>query len=281
MPFKKNMILSLFILSVSAEKQYSNPGDILKAIGPAHYAGAAYCFSSYTASWNCGVHCKAKETIGTVLHTNVDNEVAGIFGTISYNPSYSLITVAFRGSLNVQNFLSNYIAFPVPISAIAPGKGFALAHSSFLADYLSVQSSVRQALRELTSKFPNYKIQFTGHSLGGPLSQLAAVDAYYSLNIRNIEQFSFNSPRVGNQAYVNLLQFPIYRYTQGPDIISREPPTGIGFMHPMVPEYWENNNVWYTCDAHESPDCNNSVLLPYFSLLVHLKSGSIIFQPVC
>ena len=280
------MLLSLniiFLTRTFAEKYRTDSNYIVDATGPAHYAAAAYCFTSLASQWNCRNHCSAPETKGSVVVGNAQSLTLGVFGSVTFNPHKNVITAAFRGTLNVQNMISNTFAILVPLGMTnVPNSSGALVHSGFLANYMAVRSQIKTLLKKAIEQHPDYKIQFVGHSMGGTLSKLAALDAYYSLGKqRQIVEYSFNSPRLGNYALMNALKFPMHRFTQGPDIVSRLPPTAILFQHPNVAEHWEHNNIFYTCDKAESPDCSNSILTPYFSPLDHLKFGKIQFGPVC
>ncbi len=81
-------------------------------------------------------------------------------------------------------------------------------HAGFLAHYNAVRNQTLQALRrELKRNF--LPLQVTGHSLGGALAQLAALDIVTNLedtlNGSDVCLYTFGSPSVGNAAFANLL----------------------------------------------------------------------------
>ena len=53
---------------------------------------------------------------------------------------------------------------------------------------------------------PNFKVVFTGHSLGGALSTMAALDYYDKYGggaIRNAYLYTYGSPKVGNKVFAD------------------------------------------------------------------------------
>ncbi len=81
-------------------------------------------------------------------------------------------------------------------------------YAGFLAHYNTVRDQTLQALRrELKRNF--LPIQVTGHSLGGALAQLAALDIAtnleHTLNGSDVCLYTFGSPSVGNASFANLL----------------------------------------------------------------------------
>eukprot|EP00834_Sanchytrium_tribonematis_P006885 NODE_553_length_6120_cov_0.628135.p1 type:complete len:276 gc:universal NODE_553_length_6120_cov_0.628135:4060-4887(+) len=257
---------------------------IYKAIGPARIAAATYCLSRSAKNWNCKRHCQAKETLGTEIVDIFDNNFTGTYGFVTVNHISKLITFAFRGTMTPQNLILDakfYLKSIKKEMNIPDNK--AAVHSGFLDSYLSIQKDVMAAYDKLNKLYPTYLLHFSGHSLGSVVAQLAALEISYKYqNHEQIEQFSFNSPRVGNMEYVNLIKFKIYRFTQGPDLISRLPFRFLNYRHPKTEEHWETKNGFYTCSDFESSECNNSIALPYFDLInVHLKSGTVHFGPWC
>ena len=257
-----------------------------RAIGPAHYAAAAYCMSRTSKVWNCAIHCTAPETAGTIVYSNIQSSETGAFVAITYQPDLNITTVAFKGTTNPGDFIADSkfaITTLTGFSGIQQSNNIQV-DSGFLQQYLSVQTQVLDDLKEMVYKFPENRIHFVGHSLGGATSQLGALDASTSLGIKDrVEVFAFSAPRLGNEGFVNLLNFPINRFTHSFDIVSRIPPTFLGYTHPNQSEYWEKeSNVFYTCNEQESDDCTNSNSLPSTDILgIHLTFATVIFGPVC
>lgn len=88
--------------------------------------------------------------------------------------------VAFRGTngANLDNWRSNLNVLSSPY----PGVTGAKVHSGFLSAYNDVKDQVKKAITAQLGKYPNAEIFVTGHSLGGALALLAAVDIKNSIS---------------------------------------------------------------------------------------------------
>lgn len=83
-----------------------------------------------------------------------------------------------------------------------------LAHHRFLDTYQAVQAGVRQYVQtQLRSGSPPSAIQVTGHSLGGALANLCALDlaAFLGATAPTPQLMTFGCPFVGDQAFATLL----------------------------------------------------------------------------
>lgn len=103
------------------------------------------------------------------------------------DPSFSVI--AFRGTINLENWVTNLKA------SIANLDAAATVHRGFLAAFEAIQPALATHIHSLQT--PLY---FTGHSLGGALATLAA-HAFPGNKL-----YTFGSPRVGNEAFVRQLE---------------------------------------------------------------------------
>lgn len=78
-------------------------------------------------------------------------------------------------------------------------------HKGFYTQYSSISDKIKLKLDYLIKKYNQNNIICCGHSLGGGLSTICAVDLKYSnykdINLSNI---TFGSPRVGNTGFKNL-----------------------------------------------------------------------------
>jgi triacylglycerol lipase len=73
---------------------------------------------------------------------------------------------------------------------------------------------------------------FTGHSLGAAMAAICAGRcklSYIKSNPRAL--FTYGSPRVGNNRYVNFIQLEAYRWVNNNDIVTRVPPMWLGYRH--------------------------------------------------
>ena len=73
---------------------------------------------------------------------------------------------------------------------------------------------------------------FTGHSLGGAMATICAGRCVLShIDSSPSGLFTFGSPRVGDRRYVNYVKLDHYRWVNNNDIVTRVPPTWMGYRH--------------------------------------------------
>jgi len=106
--------------------------------------------------------------------------------------------IAFRGTeLKLRDIFTDLWAFKKDIP-FKNTKGIRV-HGGFLKAYMSVRDDILSRIIELG----NDKIVACGHSLGGALSQLCAVDIQKNSIVekQNILVYTFGSPKVGNRKF--------------------------------------------------------------------------------
>lgn len=131
--------------------------------------------------------------------------------------------VAFRGTSGVRDALADVCLSKTPLSSAGitgpPGcpprlraaLGAARAHCGFLTQYCGV----RDAVRAYVAARPGHRVVFTGHSLGGALATVAALDWKASAPSVDSRAVVFGSPRVGDGSFceaVRLAEAPVRRY---------------------------------------------------------------------
>ena len=104
-------------------------------------------------------------------------------------------------------------------------------HAGFLAQYTSGRTTIVDTVEYLNSP----KVVFTGHSLGGALATLCALDVEQNSS-GDVETYcvTFGSPRVGGRHFANLFDAVIdnsYRFVDVNDPIPRVPFKMWGFRH--------------------------------------------------
>ena len=121
-------------------------------------------------------------------------------GYINYDEKENTIFIAFRGT-NSSNDLKTDISFTKEKCSFLNNKG---VHSGFLNSYNYFKPELNKKINEIIKTHPNARIIFTGHSLGGAVATLAALDAVNNNNFKdkNISLITFCSPRVlSEEAY--------------------------------------------------------------------------------
>ena len=223
------------LLSLAATASAYNPAIGLKSV---YYAGASHCTAASLQSWTCGEACSSTSTLTGV--TPIINNAKGTYGFVGYNAHENQIIVSFRGSVNVENWITN-IDFAKTSYKNVPG---AQVHEGFYAAYAAVSAQVIAAAKSLLSAHPSASFLFTGHSLGGALATFAGVDVKEQTSTSNpVSMYTFGSPRTGNQAFSDHV-FALFgtdgyqRVTHYNDVVPHLPPTPFGFNH-------AGDEVWY------------------------------------
>lgn len=73
---------------------------------------------------------------------------------------------------------------------------------------------------------------FAGHSLGGAMATICAGRCKLAEIPSNpTGLFTYGSPRVGTQRYINYVKIPHYRWVNNNDIVARVPPAWMGYRH--------------------------------------------------
>jgi hypothetical protein len=94
-------------------------------------------------------------------------------------------------------------------------------HCGFAKALQDVWPGVAAALPE----FKEYRLLFTGHSLGAAMATLAST-------LQPAALYTIGSPRVGDQAFADLLQgLDNHRYVDCCDLVTRVPPEVLGYAH--------------------------------------------------
>lgn len=104
--------------------------------------------------------------------------------------------IAFRGTNRTAEMLQDLLLFQEAYSE----PGYGEVHAGFSDSYQAIAQQVRDAAKKLNPALPCY---ITGHSLGGALATLAALDlALYVPQLKpRIQLYTYASPRVGNPVF--------------------------------------------------------------------------------
>lgn len=117
-------------------------------------------------------------------------------------------------------------------------------HRGFMAAYFAV----RDRLLDLVKQHPDCVVTVTGHSLGGAIATIAALDIQYNITQntgQSIRIYTFGAPRVGNSALVESFNRRVpksHRFVYGWDIVTRVPRLWQGYTH--VSELYRLGSMW-------------------------------------
>lgn len=177
-------------------------------------------------------------------------------------PSRKEIIFAARGTASDENWHTNLDIWMVP-SNLTQG---AMVHRGFSRAALSIADNVRGAIDKALATHPDYRIIFTGHSLGGALSPI--IGAHLRAQNYPIDIYTYGQPRAGNDKFSDFITNQpgnTYRVTHGADPVPRIPFTILGYRH-TSPEIWltgnpSNQEPWpikdvKICEGNLNRTCN-------------------------
>lgn len=126
---------------------------------------------------------------------------------------------------------------------------------------------------------PIKRVEIIGHGLGAAIGLLASLTLDGMTTGFSIHTTLFGLPRVGDQAFANLVdrvntgRVDIKRVTSYKDSITHLPETHLGMIHPSKGEIWISSDprVVYSCKTVEGENeaCGGSVRLGKSSLMDH------------
>ncbi len=140
------------------------------------------------------------------------------------------LVLAFRGTASFKNVITD-----IKISKIKYPKRRLFfrkykSHKGFSNAYLGIRDQLIKDYKEHLQK--NDRILMTGHSLGGALATIAALDFKRTLKYKNkLAVYTFGSPKVGNDDFVRVYNKKVknsFRIVNDEDIVPQSPP---GFEH--------------------------------------------------
>ncbi|MGB3137620.1 MAG: lipase family protein [Nodosilinea sp.] len=179
-----------------------------------------------------GLRFSAYPDIEPVFVETQDNSFTDTQVAILNELTSNRLFIVFRGSDKSVDWINNF-QFRQQIYPYGDGNEEVKFHQGFMMAYFAV----RQALLDAMESFEGQHVVVTGHSLGGALATIAALDIQYNLGEKrdlSFEVYTFGAPRVGNQAMVESYNDRIpnsYRVIYGWDIVTRIPRSWQGFAH--------------------------------------------------
>jgi len=170
--------------------------------------------------------------------------------------------VIFRCTHSTENWFENFI-FAKKSLAYGNKSSKIRLHLGFFLDYTGY---VRGFIHAWLKDHPDVKsVVVGGHSLGGALATLCAVDLQYNFSDRFVDENSvgcitFGSPRVGNKAFVESFnkRVPLtLRYRYANDIVTHLPPELFGFKH-VATTIQLGKPGWPSAKAHALENYKNA-----------------------
>ncbi len=150
--------------------------------------------------------------------------------------------VAIRGTASIwewaQDAQFRKVQFPYAVGAGDTEDGFTDVYSSLRAEPNNAGPRLADTLRDLLAGNVGYTLTISGHSLGGSLATLAALDVVASGVHNNPDVYTFASPYVGDGLFANTydrLVTRTWRIANQMDIVTHLPPSLLGYTHVQQP----------------------------------------------
>ncbi len=248
--------------STQGQKPLSSTYDVTKqGVSTAFFASlermarlvdVAYCVGTTGVSspFSCASRCNEFPTVELIRTWNTGillSDSCGFVavdhgltqskdGEIAHKPE---IVIAFRGTYSITNTVvdlstvpQEYVPYPAPGDSDEDGDGDkperrcsnCTVHTGFLASWTSARELVLPALQEARAKHPDYRIHLVGHSLGGAVAALAALELKLSAGLHDVRVTTFGEPRVGNSQlakYIDVAFGLDHDYKDDSDLESR------------------------------------------------------------
>ena len=103
--------------------------------------------------------------------TDCYNALTHIYGFTGIQTETIVISMRGTDGADLRNWIMN---FDISLETFFSYSG--KVHSGFVYDYMSIRSCIINSVALLLADHPSYEIKITGHSLGGSLSLLTALD---------------------------------------------------------------------------------------------------------
>jgi predicted lipase len=158
-----------------------------------------------------------------------------VFGFVAQ--SGSDIVVAIRGTEGVLEWLMDSLFAPVPFPFVDAGQseqGFTNFYSTLRTGPDVTQPRVIDAIRPLVVGGVIKTLRIAGHSLGGALATLLAIDVSGNDVFSGPTVYTFGSPRVGDKVFAGTYDSLVptsWRVENLNDIVPHLPPLLAGYVH--------------------------------------------------
>lgn len=283
-------VLSRFVIALPAAADPATDTTTVNDLVPfANLASAAYCPSlNDTTQFQCGPACDAvpDTQVTQFITTPVDTTAF-----VGISPSLQRVIVGHKGtnSKDVNNLLvdADFVKIPYPP---APNTQ---VHAGFYDTFLFSNQQILSEVQNQMAANPGFGVAVVGHSLGGATALLSAMDLMQNittLNAQNLKVVTFGEPRVGDQAFADMvdsLGMDLTRVVHRNDPVPRIPPTFVDFQHHSG-QIWTNDEAsgagsFVNCNGQEDPTCSDSVGVFSLSLGDHdgPYMGNVIMNKPC
>lgn len=246
------------------------PSDLTNAAGTAVSAGGA----NYTV-----VTTIYANDLSTDMNPGRGDDEVSI-GLICQVDGAGDVVIAIRGTEGTLEWIhdAEFTQVPCPFLSGAghTDDGFTAMYESLTTGTAPNSPSVVSALATLSFPHPVTSVTVCGHSLGGSLATLLALDVAANSTFKSPAVYTFGSPRTGDSLFANTFDQVVknsFRIANRVDIVPMLPPP-VDYQHVLNPE--ELNPVRLLPLPPKvlvkfNPGCEHSIIT--YMYLLSLQSG--------
>ncbi|OBH73197.1 hypothetical protein A5682_05480 [Mycobacterium mantenii] len=226
--------------------------DVTRAIQFAQLVNATYATPPDDLTNAAGRPLRAGGVDYTVVTTIYANDLATDMNPARVGDEVSIglicqenktgdVAVAIRGTVGILEWIhdAEFGLVPCPFLAGAghTEDGFTDMYSSLRTGAAPGSPTVVDALAKLPQ--PVTSVTICGHSLGGALATLLALDVAANTVFTAPAVYTYGSPRTGDSLFASTYDQVVknsYRVTNRLDVVTALPPTFVGYEHVLTPD---------------------------------------------
>jgi pimeloyl-ACP methyl ester carboxylesterase len=164
------------------------------------------------STWNTGV--LMSDSCGYVAVDHGDGLKQHSVDSGEAGDEEGAIIVAFRGTYSITNTVidlstipQEYVPYPEPDDGRRNETGSrcdnCTVHMGFLESWTQARKLVLPVLKNVRARHPSYPIHLVGHSLGGAVALLAALELKVAIGWDDLVVTTFGEPQAGNAGFVD------------------------------------------------------------------------------
>lgn len=177
-----------------------------------------------------------------------------------------ILVVVFRGTEDTLDWWTNLNASFVAL------QGGTRVHTGFFQAYWPIRDTIFEFVIAALRK-KRRPVYITGHSLGGALALMATAELsnHDEAEVRDCIAacYTFGCPRAGDSSFDLYVKAPLYRITNGVDLVPAVPPAILGYRHVGDTRYFGKSGA---SPSRRSPNLFQKAWRSIWGLLEILKS---------
>ncbi|CAG9461134.1 unnamed protein product [Pedinophyceae sp. YPF-701] len=223
----------------SPDREFDEDAETLIA----QFQSVLYCDKhELLVSWTCKKCVGLPELANFELQELIDDANNDLLAYTGYSPDLDSFLVVFRGTDagSLYNWMENIKYARTTMDLPFPTDKPIRVHTGFWEAYAGslLRPRVHASLQALQAKHGEKTVHLIGHSLGGALATISAVDLHFSVETavrpERMHLHTFGSPRVGNEPFAHVVEAitnSTTRLTHNQDPVPSVPYQIAGFHH--------------------------------------------------